>query len=301
MGNSLTQFIYDHDNLIAEITDSQLSALYLYGPGVDEPIAMVRDLNKDLDFSENEIFYYVKDHLNSVYLLTDKNAIPVQRYSYTAYGKTKVEKLNESSKLIKNPFAFTSREWDEEFDLYNFRARYYSPNIGRFIQEDPIGWKAGNGNFYNYVSNNPINFSDPSGLKTEICSAPFQPFEGSDITFNHHFVCVTTSKGTTCGGTSAEGNPLRLILGGVEGQRTYDERPDPKGGGFEGSSSHSGGQGCKTVPPPPKAEDCMDKCIENALNSTNRPQYSLANLAGSNCKAYAEGLVSSCMNSCVLR
>lgn len=47
--------------------------------------------------------------------------------------------------------------------VYDYRARYYDPEIGRFISEDPLGFAAGDVNFYAYVGNNPINFNDPSG------------------------------------------------------------------------------------------------------------------------------------------
>jgi len=45
---------------------------------------------------------------------------------------------------------------------YYYRARYYDPEIGRFVSEDPLGFEAGI-NFYAYVGNNPINRNDPSG------------------------------------------------------------------------------------------------------------------------------------------
>ncbi len=71
-----------------------IKAVYFHGPGIDEPIAMARDINQNGKFDEKEVFYYSKDHLNSVHDLTDKNGKPVQRYNYTAYGKTKLEKTD---------------------------------------------------------------------------------------------------------------------------------------------------------------------------------------------------------------
>src|SRR5260221_420219 len=47
--------------------------------------------------------------------------------------------------------------------LFYYRARYYDPAIGRFISEDPMGFDAGDVNFYAYAANNPINHNDPSG------------------------------------------------------------------------------------------------------------------------------------------
>jgi len=48
--------------------------------------------------------------------------------------------------------------------LHYYRARWYDPQIGRFISEDPIGFAGGDVNLYGYVENNAINYSDPSGL-----------------------------------------------------------------------------------------------------------------------------------------
>ncbi len=48
-----------------------------------------------------------------------------------------------------------------------YRARYYDPSIGRFISEDPIGFNGGI-NFYRYVYDNPVNFTDPHGLATYV-------------------------------------------------------------------------------------------------------------------------------------
>jgi RHS repeat-associated protein len=61
---------------------------------------------------------------------------------------------------------FTGREYDAETGLYYYRARYYSPALGRFLQRDPVGYTAGI-NLYTYCANNPINFMDPRGLDKE--------------------------------------------------------------------------------------------------------------------------------------
>ncbi len=58
---------------------------------------------------------------------------------------------------------FTGRERDEESDLNYHRARYYSPTIGRWLSEDPIGFSAGDTNLRRYVNNSPVNYVDPSG------------------------------------------------------------------------------------------------------------------------------------------
>ena len=75
---------------------------------------------------------------------------------------------------LVNHFRFKSYYWDSETELYALQTRYYSPEWGRFVNADGImganqdilGY-----NLYAYVSNNPVNFSDPSGL----LSVPFGP------------------------------------------------------------------------------------------------------------------------------
>jgi RHS repeat-associated protein len=59
---------------------------------------------------------------------------------------------------------YTGRDYDAETGLNYYRARYYDPVIGRFISEDPIGFDGGN-NFYAYVENDPIDWTDPLGLR----------------------------------------------------------------------------------------------------------------------------------------
>ena len=66
--------------------------------------------------------------------------------------------------MTNNPFTYTGREYDAESGLYYYRARYYDPTIGRFLNEDPIGFAGGDMNLYAYVWDNPTNFVDPYGL-----------------------------------------------------------------------------------------------------------------------------------------
>lgn len=97
------------------------------------------------------------DELGSVIALSDVNSEIVEQYSYDVFGAPNtVSDMN-------NPYMFTGRRFDNETGLYYYRARYYNPDIGRFLQTDPIGYAAGL-NLYTYVRNNPINLTDPFGL-----------------------------------------------------------------------------------------------------------------------------------------
>ncbi len=64
--------------------------------------------------------------------------------------------------FARDTFQYTARDSDTETGLYYYRARYYDPTVGRFINEDPIAFKGGI-NFYRYVKNSPINLVDPFG------------------------------------------------------------------------------------------------------------------------------------------
>ncbi|MBI3572571.1 MAG: RHS repeat-associated core domain-containing protein, partial [Candidatus Kerfeldbacteria bacterium] len=66
---------------------------------------------------------------------------------------------------VQNPYTYTGREWDAETGFYYYRARYYEPKVGRFLQQDPIELEGGDLNFYAYVRNNPVNYKDPMGLE----------------------------------------------------------------------------------------------------------------------------------------
>ena len=108
----------------------------------------------------NAYYFYHYDGLGSTVAITDENAQIVNSYAYSPYG------LVGGQETIPNPFKYVGRfgVMDEGNGLYYMRARYYDPEVGRFINKDPIGYAGGDTNLYAYCLNNPINLVDPWGL-----------------------------------------------------------------------------------------------------------------------------------------
>lgn len=103
-------------------------------------------------------YFFHQDGLGSIIAITDTSGQKVQSYDYDSFGNP------TQTTNFRNSYLFTAREYDEETGLYYYRARYYDPKVGRFISKDPIGFNGGDVNLYRYVSNNPVNATDPSGL-----------------------------------------------------------------------------------------------------------------------------------------
>jgi RHS repeat-associated protein len=148
--NATINYLYDGANGIQEVDVSgALLAHYTQGVGIDEPLAEQRSGTPG---------YYEQDGLRSVTSLSNFTAKLINSYAYDSFGN-----IRDSTNALTNPFKYTGREHESETGLQYYRARYYDSSIGRFLSEDPMGFKAGF-NFYDYVGNDPIRYGDPLGL-----------------------------------------------------------------------------------------------------------------------------------------
>ena len=98
---------------------------------------------------------------NPTYLVADANGKVVWNVRYRAYGNNVVEKEVE---WVENHLRFQGQYFDAETGLHYNRFRYYDPQSGQFVHQDPIGLVGGE-NLYQYVPN-PVEWIDPYGLIT---------------------------------------------------------------------------------------------------------------------------------------
>ena len=145
----VTQYIYDNEDILLELDGSNnIVARYTHGLGIDEPLIVEKG---------GQSFFYHADDLGSITELTDTLDTIVQSYTYSSFGKIE----SQLDPAFIQPYTFTARELDSETGLYHYRARYYDPATGRFLQQDPIGFAGGDLNLYAYVGSNPLIFTDP--------------------------------------------------------------------------------------------------------------------------------------------
>ncbi|WP_148830104.1 RHS repeat domain-containing protein, partial [Xanthomonas sontii] len=178
-GGQTISYLYDGLDAVQETQGGTVNPI-LTGLGIDKRYARNDASGRT---------YYLTDSLGSTRLLTDSEGKVVQRYDYDSYGSTA-----HSSAGFNNPYQYTGREKDQS-GLYYYRARYYQPNLARFISEDPIGL-AGGINSYAYVAGSPVLQVDPLGLATVV-------FLSGSIDSNPfgHIAVATTGAGIYSYGT----------------------------------------------------------------------------------------------------
>ena len=157
-------YIYDGEKPILEYgSNGGLVGWNLCGKSIDELIERGA-------FGTNGTWYwyYIQDdHEGTVTHLTNSAGVVLEKYKYDVFGAPTM--YDGSGNVLtatayNNRFMFTGREYRSTFGIYEYRARAYHPNLGRFMGEDPKGFDAGDNNFFRYCHNDPEDLTDPMGL-----------------------------------------------------------------------------------------------------------------------------------------
>ena len=144
-----TEFTHDGMDVLQDRKSNGEVVNYVNSLGIDNKLKVTTGTTSK---------YFLTDHLGSTTGLTDSNGVVTESASYDSFGRT-------VSSNLTTRYQYTGREADEYTGLMFYRARFYDPQIGRFISEDPIGFRGGI-NWYSYVENNPIQKRDPFGLES---------------------------------------------------------------------------------------------------------------------------------------
>ncbi len=148
-----SRYVYDAGgNLLAEVDDSNRITSYIHGLGL---MAMVTDTG--------QVYTYHFNAVGSTVAMSDSGQNIINKYVYDPFGK-----ITNQVEAVSQPFKFVGQHgvMTEPNGLYYMRARYYDPEVGRFISEDPIGFEGGDVNLCVYAGNNPVLLFDPYGLYT---------------------------------------------------------------------------------------------------------------------------------------
>jgi RHS repeat-associated protein len=152
INGATTQFLYDGDNLVAEYDGSNnILRRYVHGPGVDNPLVWFEGSG----VTASNASYLIADRQGSIVATANSSGAVAVNYTYDPYG---VPNTWGGSR-----FRYTGQIELPEAQLYHYKARAYDPNMGHFLQTDPVGYTA-DVNLYAYVGGDPMNDTDPMGL-----------------------------------------------------------------------------------------------------------------------------------------
>ena len=149
---SVTRYVWAGPQLLCETTTAGAKRTrrdYLMHPDRPFPLAMRAD---------QKVFYLHAGRLGEPLCMTDNRGDVVWQAEYSAFGQATV-----SVNKVSQPFRLAGQYLDDETQLHYALARYYNPELGRYLTQDPMRVEGGSLNFYIYCDGDPLNRYDPTG------------------------------------------------------------------------------------------------------------------------------------------
>jgi RHS repeat-associated protein len=211
VGSANTIYVTDADNREVLEYDGVTGAKqtwYAYGAGID-------DVLSQMNIAAETRATMIPDSQGSILATLDSGSAALTVAGYLPYG--------ENTSNYSGTYRYTGRRIDPETGgsaaqpsgLYYYRARMYSPTLGRFLQPDPTGYADG-ANLYAYVGEDPLNLLDPYGLSADGPGAIASWWNDSVIGFESESTTDSLMKALQAFGP-AEGAILGAVGGITEG------------------------------------------------------------------------------------
>jgi RHS repeat-associated protein len=194
VGGVTTYNVWDGWDLIEEYgSGGTVTGKYVYGS-----TGLIKELVNNR--------YYYQDGSGSTSHLADGSGNMLEWYRYDLQGapffyypNDTQRSPNQSGYAVRH--LFTGQQWHQDLGLYDLRNRFYSTDIGRFVQPDPIGFRGDRTNLYRYCRNNPVARWDLFGLQDAVNRKIDGNGQGGTATAER--VVVTGSEPIDPGGTGA--------------------------------------------------------------------------------------------------
>ncbi|MFO0811058.1 MAG: RHS repeat-associated core domain-containing protein [Gemmataceae bacterium] len=252
-GGVTTHLYYNQNWQVVEervggTASSNLRAQYVWSP-VESDVLIYRDRDTNADGELDERLYVQQDVQGNVTALVNTSGTVVERYAYDAYGKATPYTASwgtPSGGTTQYAWQYLHQglRYDAADALYDNRMRIYSAEYMRFLQNDPIGFAAGDPDTYRYVGNGPTGHTDPSGL------FPPSPSPNSNFLQQPQFIWNSPSTIYTPGGGGGGMMSPGALLNGQIGQYLPSDGTTPFPGNWW-TGGQGGPQGIQVAPPGP--------------------------------------------------